>query len=183
MLRALGHNELTRYHMNEGHAALLALGLLGEEAEKQGRTSIRGEDIEKVLSRCVFPTDTPVPAGRGRFPMEYLTRVFPKQNSFFDLKDASSADLMKRVLQAEQAFPDLQQAAKAGASVSMTYLALNLSAYVNGVAKQHGETSRQMFPEVPIDAITHGAHAGTLASPAVQPLFDRYIPSLREDDY
>jgi glycogen phosphorylase len=183
MLRALGHNELTRYHMNEGHAALLALELLGEEAEKQGRTSIRGEDIEKVRSKCVFTTHTPVPAGHDRFPMEYLTRVFPGQNSFFDLKDASSADLMKRVLQAEQAFPDLQQAARAGASVNMTYLALNLSTYVNGVAKQHGETSRQMFPEVPIEAITNGVHAGTWASPAFQQLFDRYIPSWREDNY
>lgn len=183
MLRALGHNELTRYHMNEGHAALLALELLGEEAEKQGRTSIRGEDIEKVRSKCVFTTHTPVPAGHDSFPMEYLTRVFPDQNSFFDLKDASSADLMKRVLQAEQAFPDLQQAARAGASVNMTYLALNLSTYVNGVAKQHGETSRQMFPEVPIEAITNGVHAGTWASPAFQQLFDRYIPSWREDNY
>jgi len=183
MLRALGYNDLTRYHMNEGHAALLSLELLGEEAEKQGRTSIRGEDIEKVRSKCVFTTHTPVPAGHDRFPMEYLTRVFPDQNSFFDLKDASSADLMKRVLQAEQDFPDLQQAARAGASVNLTYLALNLSAYVNGVAKQHGETSRQMFPEVPIEAITNGVHAGTWASPAFQQLFDRYIPSWREDNY
>jgi glycogen phosphorylase len=183
ILRALGYNNLTRYHMNEGHAALLSLELLGEEAEKQGRTSIRGEDIEKVRSKCVFTTHTPVPAGHDRFPMEYLTRVFPDQNSFFDLKDASSADLMKRVLQAEQDFPDLQQAARAGASVNLTYLALNLSAYVNGVAKQHGETSRQMFPEVPIEAITNGVHAGTWASPAFQQLFDRYIPSWREDNY
>jgi glycogen phosphorylase len=183
ILRALGYNELTRYHMNEGHAALLSLELLGEEAEKQGRTSIRGEDIEKVRSKCVFTTHTPVPAGHDRFPMEYLTRVFPDQNSFFDLKDASSADLLKRVLQAEQNFPDLRKAARAGASVNMTYLALNLSAYVNGVAKQHGETSRQMFPEVPIEAITNGVHAGTWASPAFQQLFDRYIPTWREDNY
>jgi starch phosphorylase len=183
ILRALGYNDLTRYHMNEGHAALLSLELLGEEAEKHGRTSIRGEDIEKVRSECVFTTHTPVPAGHDRFPMEYLTRVFPDQNSFFDLKDASSADLMKRVLQAEQDFPDLRKAARAGASLNMTYLALNLSAYVNGVAKQHGETSRQMFPEVPIEAITNGVHAGTWASPAFQQLFDRYIPSWREDNY
>ncbi|HVS88399.1 MAG TPA: alpha-glucan family phosphorylase [Candidatus Acidoferrum sp.] len=183
ILRALGYNDLTRYHMNEGHAALLSLELLGEEAEKQGRTSIRGEDIEKVRSKCVFTTHTPVPAGHDRFPMEYLTRVFPDQNSFFDLKDASSADLLKRVLQAEQNFPDLGKAARAGASLNMTYLALNLSAYVNGVAKQHGETSRQMFPEVPIEAITNGVHAGTWTSPAFQQLFDRYIPSWREDNY
>jgi starch phosphorylase len=183
MLRALGHNELTRYHMNEGHAALLAMELLGEEAEKQGRTSIRGEDIEKVRNKCVFTTHTPVPAGHDRFPMEYLTRVFPKQSGFLDLTDASSAELLKRVLQAEQAFPDLRQAASAGASLNMTYVALNLSTYVNGVAKQHGETSRQMFPGAKIEAITNGVHAGTWASAAFQQLFDRYIPSWREDNY
>src|SRR6201993_2013648 len=181
--RALGYNDLTRYHMNEGHAALLSLELLGEEAEKAGRTSIRGEDIEKVRSKCVFTTHTPVPAGHDRFPMEYLTRVFPDQNGFFDLKDSSSADLLKSVLQAESDFPDLQEAARAGASVNMTYLALSLSTYVNGVAKLHGETSRKMFPQVPIEAITNGVHAGTWACPAFQELYDRCIPSWREDNY
>jgi starch phosphorylase len=183
MLRALGYNDLTRYHMNEGHAALLALQLLNDEAEKAGRQSIRSEDIEKVRSKCVFTTHTPVPAGHDRFPMEYLTRVFPGQTEFLDLKDASSADLMKRVLQVEQDFPGLQEAARRGASLNMTQLALNLSTYVNGVAKQHGETSRQMFPEIPIEAITNGVHAGTWTSPAFQQLFDRYIPSWREDNY
>jgi glycogen phosphorylase len=183
MLRALGYTELTRYHMNEGHAAMLTLELLGEEAEKSGRTSIRGEDIEKVRSKCIFTTHTPVPAGHDRFPMEYLTRAFPDQNGFFDLKDSSSADLVKRILQAEQDFPDMQEAARAGASLNMTYLALSLSTYVNGVAKLHGETSRKMFPQVPIEAITNGVHAGTWVSPAFAELFDRYISSWREDNY
>jgi starch phosphorylase len=183
MLRALGHTDLTRYHMNEGHAAMLTLELLGEEAEKGGRTSIRGEDIEKVRSKCIFTTHTPVPAGHDRFPMEYLTRAFPDQNGFFDLKDASSADLVKRILQAEQNYPDMQEAARAGASLNMTYLALSLSTYVNGVAKLHGETSRKMFPQVPIEAITNGVHAGTWVSPAFAELFDRYISSWREDNY
>jgi len=169
--------------MNEGHAALLSLELLGEEAEKEGRTQIVGEDIEKVRNKCVFTTHTPVPAGHDRFPMEYLTRVFPNQESFFDLKDANSADLVKRVLQAEQNFPDLRQAARAGASVNMTYLALYMSTYVNGVAKQHGETSRQMFPGVVIEAITNGVHAGTWTSPSFQQMFDGFIPAWREDNY
>jgi starch phosphorylase len=183
MLRALGYTELTRYHMNEGHAALLSLELLGEEAEKAGRTTIHGEDIEKVRSKCIFTTHTPVPAGHDRFPMEYLTRVFPDQTSFFDLKDSSSADLVKSVLQAEQAFPDLQEAARAGASVNMTYLALGMSTYVNGVAKLHGEVSRKMFPKVPIEAITNGVHAATWTAPAFKDLFDRCISSWREDNY
>lgn len=65
----------------------------------------------------------------------------------------------------------------------MTYLALSLSTYVNGVAKQHGVTSRQMFPEVPIEAITNGVHAVTWTSPAFQQLFDRQIAQWREDNY
>src|SRR5438477_841745 len=143
-LRALGYNELTRYHMNEGHAALLSLELLGEEAEKAGRTTIRGEDIEKVRSKCIFTTHTPVPAGHDRFPMEYLTRVFPTQTALFDLSDSSSADLVRRILQSDRNISGLQEAARQGAAVNMTQLALSLSTYVNGVAKQHGETSRQM---------------------------------------
>src|SRR6266568_4032644 len=159
MLRTLGYTELTRYHMNEGHAALLSLELLGEEAEKAGRKTFRKEDMEKVRSKCVFTTHTPVPAGHDAFPMEFLTRAFPTQTALFDLSDSSSADLVKRVLRADQRFPDLQEAAK------------------------HGASSRQMFPEARIEAITNGVHAGTWTSPAFQQLFDRYIPSWREDNY
>src|SRR5438477_2993410 len=183
MLRALGYKDLCRYHMNEGHAALLTLELLGEEAAKVGRESIRGEDIEKVRSKCVFTTHTPVPAGHDRFPMEFLTRAFPERQEFLDLKDATAVELLRRVLQAETNFPDLQEAAKRGASLNMTHLALNMSMYVNGVAKLHGEVSRRMFPEVPIEAITNGVHAGTWTSPSFQQMFDRYIPSWREDNY
>jgi starch phosphorylase len=183
MLRDLGYTDLTRYHMNEGHAALLSLELLGEEAVKAGRTAICGEDIEKVRAKCMFTTHTPVPAGHDRFPIEYLTRVFPQQSKFFDLKDAAVAELVRRSLQTEQNYPDLQEAAARGAHLNMTYLALSLSTYVNGVAKQHGVTSRQMFPEVPIEAITNGVHAGTWTSPPFQQLFDRLIAQWREDNY
>ena len=183
MLRALGYTDLGRYHMNEGHAALLTLELLDEEAQKAGRKSIQGEDIEKVRSKCVFTTHTPVPAGHDRFPMEFLTRAFPEQNGFLDLQDASSAELLRRVLQAETNFPDLQEAARRGASVNMTQLALSLSTYVNGVAKLHGEVSRRMFPGAHIEAITNGVHAATWTSPSMQNVFDRYIPSWREDNF
>ena len=183
MLRALGYTDLAKYHMNEGHAALLTLELLDEEAQKAGRKSIRGEDIEKVRSKCVFTTHTPVPAGHDRFPMEFLTRAFPEQNGFLDLQDASSAELLRRVLQAETNFPDLQEAARRGASVNMTQLALSLSTYVNGVAKLHGEVSRRMFPGSHIEAITNGVHAATWTSPSMQNVLDRYIPSWREDNF
>src|SRR5271155_1697247 len=131
MLRALGHTELMRYHMNEGHAALLTIELLEEEAKRAGRSSIKGEDIERVRGKCVFTTHTPVPAGHDKFPVEYLTRLFPDHGRFLDLKEASSVELLKSVLQATENYPDLAEAARKGASVSMTYLALGLSDYVN----------------------------------------------------
>ena len=183
MLRALGHIELMRYHMNEGHAALLTVELLDEESQQAGRPSINGEDIEKVRSKCVFTTHTPVPAGHDKFPVEYLTRLFPEENRFFDEKDESSVDLIKSILQVEESYPDLREAARRGASLNMTYLALGLSNYVNGVAKLHGVVSRKMFPNVPIEAITNGVHAATWASPSFRDLFDRHIPSWREDNY
>jgi starch phosphorylase len=183
MLRALGHTELMRYHMNEGHAALLTIELLQEEAKRAGRTSIKGEDIERVRSKCVFTTHTPVPAGHDKFPVEFLTRVNPEQIRIFDEKDPSSAELVKSFLQVEKDYPNLTEAARKGASLNMTYLALSLSNYINGVAKLHGEVSRRMFPNVPIEAITNGVHAATWTSPPFRDLFDRHIPSWREDNY
>jgi glycogen phosphorylase len=183
MLRALGYHDLARFHMNEGHAALLSLELLAEEARARGRKRIRGEDIEKVRSMCVFTTHTPVPAGHDRFPMEFLTRVFPNQTDFLDLSDAGSAALMKRVLQVQDSYADLKAAAQGGATLNMTQLAIGLTKYVNGVAKQHGATSRKMFPGVPIEAITNGVHAGTWSAPSFQQMFDRYVPDWREDNY
>jgi glycogen phosphorylase len=183
MLRALGHTELMRYHMNEGHAALLTIELLDEETQLSGHTSIKADDIERVRSKSVFTTHTPVPAGHDKFPVEYLTRLFPGLSRLFDGKDPSSVDLIKGILQVEQSYPDLQEAARRGASLNMTHLALSLSNYVNGVAKLHGEVSRRMFPNVPIEAITNGVHAATWASPSFRDLFDRLIPSWREDNY
>ena len=183
ILRALGYSELERFHMNEGHAALLSLELLAEQARAAGRKRIRGEDIERVRSMCVFTTHTPVPAGHDRFPMEFLTRVFPSQTDFLDLSDPESAALMKQVLQVPEAYADLQAAAQGGATLNMTQLAIGLTMYVNGVAKQHGATSRKMFPGVPIEAITNGVHAGTWSAPSFQHLFDRYVPDWREDNY
>jgi len=67
--------------------------------------------------------------------------------------------------------------------LNMTYLALNLSHYVNGVAKKHAETSQLMFASYKIDAITNGVHAATWTSPAFQELFDRHIPGWRVDNF
>src|SRR6266702_7313981 len=154
ILRALGYKTIERFHMNEGHSSLLTLDLLDEVARAAGRGSITHDDVETVRKKCVFTTHTPVPAGHDQFPMSLVTRVFPNREDFFDLKDVFCADLMKQILREHREFLDVKEAVQAGTSLNMTYLALNLSGFVNGVAKQHGEVSRMMFNGYDIAAIT-----------------------------
>lgn len=68
MLRAIGYRAIERFHMNEGHASLLALELLDEEAKRAGRTVIEARDVEAVRRKCIFTTHTPVAAGQDQFP-------------------------------------------------------------------------------------------------------------------
>jgi starch phosphorylase len=65
----------------------------------------------------------------------------------------------------------------------MTYLALSLSRYINGVAKKHGEVSRLMFAGYSIEAITNGVHAATWVSEPFRELFDRHIPIWQQDNF
>jgi starch phosphorylase len=65
----------------------------------------------------------------------------------------------------------------------MTFVALQLSHYVNGVAKRHGELSRSMFPGYPISSITNGVHSATWTAPALHALYDQYIPDWRQDSF
>lgn len=160
MLRALGYQGIERFHMNEGHAGLLAFELLDEEARKAGRPSITHDDIEAVRQRCIFTTHTPVPAGHDQFPLDLVDRVLGR-SEVHEMKDIFCCE-------------DL---------LNMTYLALNLSAYVNGVAKRHGEVSRLMFARYNIDAITNGVHAVTWTSEPFQRLYDRYITGWRQDNF
>ncbi len=50
MLRALGHDKIRSFHLNEGHAALLTLELLDEAAHRAGREKLAPEDMETVSS-------------------------------------------------------------------------------------------------------------------------------------
>jgi glycogen phosphorylase len=159
MLRALGYESIGHYHMNEGHSSLLALELLDEEAQRAGRAAANRIDVQTVREKCVFTTHTPVAAGHDRFPIELVNQVLGR-GEVEEMKDVFCCD-------------DL---------LNMTYLALNLSHYVNGVAKKHGEVSRLMFAGYTIDAITNGVHASTWAADAFAQLYDRYIPGWRQDN-
>ena len=159
MLRALGHREVARYHMNEGHSSLLALELLDEESQRAGRPVPNRDDVQIVREKCVFTTHTPVVAGHDQFPMTLVNKILGRQD-VEDMKDVFCC----------------------GDVLNLTFLALNLSRYVNGVAKKHGEIARLMFAGYDVDAITNGIHAATWAAEPLAELYDRYIPGWHQDN-
>ena len=180
MLRALGYEKLERFHMNEGHASLLTLELLLESARKAGRTRIEVSDLAAIRQKCIFTTHTPVPAGHDQFPLSELAAALEFRPDLSDVFDPQTA---VRVFGRHEARGEKKPASTPQTMLNMTYLGLNLSRYVNGVAKKHGEVSRLMFAGYHIDAITNGVHAATWTSPSFKALYDCHIPDWRQDNF
>ncbi|MGE5192219.1 MAG: alpha-glucan family phosphorylase, partial [Deltaproteobacteria bacterium] len=183
MLRALGYDRIERFHMNEGHASLLTVELMEEEARRAGRRQISRDDIEAVRRKCVFTTHTPVAAGHDQFSMDLVQRVLGPREVLLDMKDVLCVDVLGRVIRSHRSFQEMQDIFGGENNLNLTYLALNLSRYVNGVAKKHGEISRLLFAEYEIDAITNGVHAATWTSPPFQKLYDQHISGWRQDNF
>jgi starch phosphorylase len=153
MLHALGF-RVRQYHMNEGHAALLSLELMNRYAYPP-EDVLPGEspyDIPQVRELCDFTTHTPVEAGQDKFPYALVEQVLP---DFIDLAT------LKRLAGRDE--------------LNMTRLALNISEYVNGVAKRHAETSRHLFPGYRLRAVTNGVHPFTWTFPAFARLYDAQL--------
>lgn len=150
MLRALGAT-IRKYHLNEGHSALLTLELLrdGMAGERSGLQ----EAIAAVRRHCVFTTHTPVEAGHDQFPHAMVEQY---------LEGLVDARVLRTVC------PDSR--------FNLTRLALTLCGWVNGVADRHAETSRALFPGYDVHAITNGVHVQAWTAPPVQALFDRHVP-------
>ncbi|MBI5643275.1 MAG: alpha-glucan family phosphorylase [Deltaproteobacteria bacterium] len=154
MLRAIGI-RIKKYHMNEGHASFLTLELL--QRYKKDIESVWDErqiwDVDRVKDLCVFTTHTPVEAGHDKFSYDLVREVMGEIIPFDVLKDLAGKD-----------------------KLNMTLLAMNLSKYINGVAKKHGEVSKMLFPGYKIQAITNGVHTFTWTCESFARLYDKYIP-------
>jgi len=159
ILEKLGYTGIRKYHMNEGHSALLTLELLRKDivASKE-KVNLKHND--SIRSRCVFTTHTPVPAGHDQFPLEMVKSVLGNLVPSGEIESISHEG-----------------------KLNMTYLALECSQYINGVAKKHGEISRKMFPGYLIDSITNGVHSATWTSRHFKDLYDRYIPGWKNDSF
>lgn len=112
-----------------------------------------GMTPEKVRDLCVFTTHTPVEAGHDKFSYDLVDQT---------MGSVVPAEVLKRLAGEE--------------NLNMTRLALDLSKYVNGVAKHHRELSMKLFPGHHISAITNGVHSFTWTCDSVKKLYDRYLP-------
>lgn len=162
LLRALGF-EISAYHMNEGHSALLGLELLRRFTypASELRSGESPYDVVRVRQLCRFTTHTPVEAGQDRFSYELVQRLFHND-------EPAGASTLPLPL------AELQQLAGRDA-LNMTQLALSLSDFVNGVAERHAEVSARMYPGYQVRAITNGVHAYTWTAPAFRALYDRHV--------
>jgi starch phosphorylase len=154
------------WHMNEGHAAFLAL-------ERVRRLVAGGlpfpAAVEAVAADSVFTTHTPVPAGHDAFAddlvHQYSKSAFPELAPHLD-----------EVLALGRA--------DGGQDFNMTALAMRTSRGRNGVSRIHTGVSRRMlswmWPEVepeesPIASITNGVHLPTYLSDAWYELFGQCL--------
>ncbi|MBV9864108.1 MAG: alpha-glucan family phosphorylase [Abitibacteriaceae bacterium] len=155
MLQDLGYT-VKKYHMNEGHAAMLTLELM--QRYRQNIENVWDDreiwNEEPVRDLCVFTTHTPVEAGHDKFSYDLVQKMLGDYFPFDVLHDLAGEDML-----------------------NMTTLGLNLSKYHNGVAKKHGIVSQHMFPGYDIRSITNGVHSRTWTHHAFASLYDEFIPN------
>ena len=168
-LRALGIQP-TVWHLNEGHAAFVALQRIREIVE-QGRSF--DDALEEVKRSTVFTTHTPVPAGHDAFP--------------FHLVEKHLSGTWGEIGQHRQRFlslGDYDNGSGNGAQFNMTALALRTASFVNGVSALHGEVTRSMWrpmwpdtpqDQIPVRSITNGVHVPTWMGGPVFGLLDHHF--------
>jgi starch phosphorylase len=163
ILRTLGVDP-SAWHMNEGHSAFLVLERLRELV--QGGVSFE-QAAERVRNTTLFTTHTPVPAGHDAFPFHLMDEYFGRYWQEMGIS--------------RQQFLGLGEHQ---GRFNMTVLALRLAGRTNGVSQLHGEVSRRMWQsvwpgrpveEVPIAAITNGAHVPSWISTELKDLFVEYL--------
>jgi len=168
-LRTLGLH-INVCHMNEGHAAFMALERMRHRKQKNGLST--REALEVVKSGTCFTTHTPVPAGIDVFSPSLIERYLTP------ILDQSGISL-DEFMALGRANPDDHSE-----PFNMALLALRTTSSANGVSRLHGVVSRKMFrsiwpetplEEIPIGHVTNGIHTRSWTSSEMTALLRRYL--------
>lgn len=176
LLEALGLRP-SICHMNEGHSAFLALERIRQVMQERKLNFYQAKEI--MAASHIFTTHTPVPAGLERFGFDLIDEHFTDYYRSLGLSRDEFLNIGRENMGTYELY-------------SMAVMALNLSAGSNGVAKLHGEVSRNMWQwlypnvpehEIPVDSVTNGIHVQTWVSREMATLLDRYLdPAWRSEE-
>lgn len=167
VLRAVGIDPAA-WHANEGHAGFMMVERL-RELTATGRPF--AEAVGEVRRRGIFTTHTPVPAGHDAFDQD-------------EVEKCTGPIWEEMGVTREQFLAVGRHPVQDHGRFHMTVAALGLSRRVNGVARKHGEVSRQIWralwpgrkiDEVPIGQITNGVHLATWMCHPMMDLLDRHL--------
>ena len=167
LLRALGIGP-TVWHANEGHSAFLTLERVRELVQK-GLSHAEASEI--VRQSTVFTTHTPVPAGHDVFPHYLIDRYFAGYWEQLGISREEFLSLGETPESRTQGF-------------NMTALVIRLSAHVNGVSREHGRVTREMWQhfwpglpidQIPIHSVTNGIHAPTWIGQDLHRLYSKSL--------
>jgi len=157
-------------HMNEGHAAFMALERIRHRMATDKLSLL--EALEVVRAGTIFTTHTPVAAGIDIFEASLVEKYLAEYCA------KGGLDLQTFLSWGRQ------NPSNPGEPLNMAYLALRTTSLANGVSRLHGETSRRLWrfnwpsaapQEVPIEHITNGIHTRSWISAEMSDLLLRYI--------
>jgi starch phosphorylase len=155
------------YHFNEGHSAFAIIGRLQDLITNKKFSFSEAKAV--IRASTVFTTHTPVIAGNENFDTNLVKKYL-------------GATIKEMGLE----FDKIAHLGHVDGRADVFWLpafAMRFSRYVNGVSNQHAEMSRKMwagiFPErpimeIPIRAVTNGAHMSWISQPFTD-MFNRYL--------
>jgi len=164
-------------HMNEGHAAFLALERI-RVLMKEENLNFNGAR-ELAIAGTVFTTHTPVEAGIDHFEPGLVVSHLEQYYQELGLSREEFLSLGR------------QNPKNQNETFCMAVLALRLAGHYNGVSELHGQVSRKMWKNIwqdlpeehlPLTHITNGVHTRTWLSEEMTGLLIRYFGTRWLDD-
>jgi len=152
ILQTLGHNEIRKIHLNEGHGALAAVELFLNSQQRTAK-----EKLKEIRNKCVFTTHTPIPKAQDIFSFSYLLSFQPD-------------------------FPGQLAGLIKNNEINLTQTGFYFSGFINAVSKAHQREARKIYQNNRIKAVTNGVDSLFWTVPEFKELYDKHIPGWRKDN-
>lgn len=151
MLKAIKYKPFL-YHINESHSAFLIASLMKDM-----------NDLNRVKSRVVFTTHSPIPATFDKFAM----------------KDVAA--MLERYVDKHVLYEIYQEKLEDNDELNLSWLAIKNAKNVVAVSRKHKFVSEQIFEGYRLKYVTNGIHHIKWASAHHKMLYTKYIKGWEDD--